>query len=108
MLGSEEFRQELLKQTGKWLGPNHFGKERRETAEVGARGIIAGTLRKERLTAAGLKLLSNNHRIKVRLAQRLRRETTMDLKWNAEELAVGSWKYLSNLLSREENSTDGL
>ena len=78
------------------------------TAEAGAGRIIAGTLRQERLTAAGLKLLSTNHRIKVRLAQRLRRETTMDLKWIAEELTVGSWKYLSNLLSREENSTDDL
>jgi putative transposase len=105
MLGSEEFRKELLEQTGKWLGPNHFGKERRQTAEVGARRIIAETLCKERLTSEGLKLLSANHRIKVGLAQQLRRETTMDLKWIAHELGVGSWKYLSNLLNTEPRTT---
>ena len=53
-----------------------------------------------------MKLLSANHRIKVGLAQRLRRETTMDLKWIAQELAVGSWKYLSNLLSREAHTSN--
>jgi hypothetical protein len=57
MLGSEEFRKELLEQTGKWLGPNHFGKERRQTAEAGAGRIIAETLRKERLTSEELKWL---------------------------------------------------
>jgi hypothetical protein len=105
MMGREEFRRELLEQTGKWLGPNHFGRERRQTAEVGARRVIAETLRKERLTSQGLKLLSANHRIKVALARRLRRETTMDLKWIAEELGVGSWKYLSNLLNREPHTS---
>jgi hypothetical protein len=27
----------------------------------------------------------------VRIAQRLRRETTMALKWMAEQLAMGTW-----------------
>lgn len=101
MFGSEAFRKELLEQAGKRLGPNHYGKERREIAEAGARQIIARTLRKERLSSEGLRLLSANHRIKVALALRLRRETTMDLKWIARELGIGSWKYLSNLLNRE-------
>jgi len=56
---------------------------------------------KDRCCSEGLKLLWTNHRIKVCVAQRLRRETTMDLRWIAEELGVGSWKYLSNLLSKE-------
>ncbi len=38
---------------------------------------------------------------KVQLARRLRRETTMGLKWIAEQLGVGSWKYLSNLLEQK-------
>jgi len=56
---------------------------------------------KDRRCSVGLKLLWTNHQIKACLAQRLRRETTMDLKWIAEEVGVGSWKYLSNLLSKE-------
>ncbi len=94
-----------LEQTGKWIGANHFGKERRQTAEVGARRIIAETQRKERRTSEGLKLLSGNDKFKVALAQRLRRETTMDLQWIAKELGLGSWKYLSNLLNRETHTS---
>jgi len=37
-------------------------------------------------------------RVKVKLAQRLRRETTMSLKWIAQHLQMGSWTYVSNLL----------
>jgi len=56
---------------------------------------------KDRRCSEGLKLLWANYRIKVCLAQRLRRKTTMDLRWIAEELGAGSWKYLSNLLSKK-------
>lgn len=80
MRGSQEFRQELLEQTSRWLGPNHFGPERRETAEVPARRIIAETLRRERLMPEKFQLLSANHALKVRLPQRLRQQTTMELK----------------------------
>jgi hypothetical protein len=34
----------------------------------------------------------------VRLAARLRNETTMSLKWIAQHLAMGSWTHVSNLL----------
>jgi hypothetical protein len=37
---------------------------------------------------------------KVSLAARLRRETTMSLKWIANELHMGSWTYVSNLLNQ--------
>ncbi len=42
-----------------------------------------------------------NAEVKVQLARRLRRETTLSLKWIAQQLGVGSWKYLSNLLGQE-------
>ena len=34
---------------------------------------------------------------KLELARRLRKETTMSLKWIAQRLRVGSWTYVSNL-----------
>jgi hypothetical protein len=40
------------------------------------------------------------------LARRLWRETTLSLKWIAQELGVGSWKYLSNLLSKEPSHSN--
>jgi hypothetical protein len=36
---------------------------------------------------------------KVQMAGRLRRETTMTLKWIAERLAMGTWTNVSNLLA---------
>ena len=39
---------------------------------------------------------------KVRLARRLRKETTMSLKWIARELNMGSWTYVSNLLGAKK------
>ena len=38
---------------------------------------------------------------KVRLAARLRKDTTMSLKWIAQNLAMGSWTHVSNLLVAE-------
>jgi hypothetical protein len=35
---------------------------------------------------------------KVGMAMRLRKETTMSLKWIAEQLEMGSWTYVSDLL----------
>jgi len=37
---------------------------------------------------------------KVALARSLRAETTMTLKWIANELYMGSWTYVSNLLGQ--------
>jgi hypothetical protein len=103
-LGGEDFRQELLAQTKRWLGPNHFGSERRETVEEMAQRIIAEAIRGARLTKEQLALLPANASLKIELARRLRRETTVSLKWIARELGVGSWKYLSNLLLKEQTN----
>jgi len=35
---------------------------------------------------------------KVKLARRLRTQTTMTLRWIADRLHMGSWTYVSNLL----------
>jgi len=36
----------------------------------------------------------------VRIARRLRGETTMTLKWIAQRLRMGSWTYVANNLYR--------
>ena len=87
------------------IGPNHFGQERRESAEQRARRIIEEALSDLRLTQAQFQLLPANAEGKVQLARRLRRETTLSLKRIAQQLGVGSWKYLSNLLRQEAPDT---
>ena len=46
-----------------------------------------------------LRACRKGHRAKVRLARRLRQETTLSLKWIAQRLQMGSWTYVSNLLN---------
>ena len=48
---------------------------------------------------SGLTLLS-----KVKLARRLRQETTMSLQWIAARLQMGTWTYVSNLLNEPQEN----
>ena len=102
----EEFRRELLAQAKVRVGPNHLGSERRECAQERARRIIAAALERCRLTKEELELLPAGSGSKVELAGGLRWETTMRLKWIAQEPGTGSWKYLSNLLSGDVSEPD--
>jgi len=88
-LGNEAFRQELLAQMSEQVGENHYAAERQESGEAKARGIVAAELQRRRKGDPG----------KIRIAGRLRAETTMTLKWIAAELQMGAWTYVSNLLS---------
>jgi hypothetical protein len=38
------------------------------------------------------------------MARRLRRETTMSLKWIAQRLQMGTWTYVSSLLNEKPES----
>ena len=49
-------------------------------------------------SAEALRQAGKGNEEKVRLAARLRRETTMSLKWTAQQVERGSWSHVSNLL----------
>ncbi len=53
--------------------------------------IIAEGLGKTGFAKERLALLPSGSGIKVELARKLNRETTMSLKWVAQEPGVGSW-----------------
>jgi hypothetical protein len=98
-LGDKAFRKELLEQMGERRGANHYGEECYESAEAKAERIVAEELRQRGWSEAELRLRSKGDKGKVVMAARLRRETTMTLKWVAERLAMGSWSNVSNLLA---------
>jgi len=83
------------------IGTNHFVPERKASAEQWGRRIVAERLLGLGLTAEQMKRLAANAPVKVEMARQLRRETTLSLKWIAEQLRVGSWKCLSNLVGQE-------
>jgi hypothetical protein len=75
-LGSKQFRASMLKyiegQKGKW----HYGTELRESAEAKAEPLIAEAGRTKGITAEQIRQWRKGHPAKVKLALKLRAQTT--------------------------------
>ena len=79
-LGEEAFREELLAQISGRMGEHHYGTERKESAEERAEGIVMEELRKAGWGQKELSKRAKGDPVKLAIAVRLRRETTMTLK----------------------------
>ena len=97
-LGSEEFRQELLATAEGRAGPNHYGADREESGERKAERLVAEGLKTLGWDEKELALRRKGDKGKVKLARRLRAQTTMTLAWIAQRLCMGSWTYTANLI----------
>jgi len=98
VFGGKKFRQELLAQMREQTGPNHGGDQRRETEEAWAEQLVAGELKRRRWISAELEQRRKGDAQKVKIAWRLRQETTMPLRWIAQPLNMGTAGSLANLL----------
>lgn len=101
-LGGEEFRQELLEQVNHQAGPRHIGEDIRQSAEAKAERIIREELEALGWNGDDLRRHRKSHASKVRIAARLRRETTMTLDWIADQLCMGSAGHVSHLFYRKK------
>jgi putative transposase len=97
-IGSEEFRKELLAQMSQKAGPEHFGREIRESAEEKAQRIIAEALKRLNWKEETLAQKRKGDKDKLQIALGLRQETTMTLAWIAMRLHMGTKTHLSHLL----------
>jgi hypothetical protein len=97
-LGSKAFRKELLVQMSGKAGPENYGEEIRESAEEKANRLIEAELKKVRWEESELGRRPKGDVKKVRMAMRLRRETTMTLQWIAQRLQMGTKTHLVHLL----------
>ncbi|MDB6125158.1 MAG: hypothetical protein JWQ71_4151 [Pedosphaera sp.] len=97
-LGEPGFRKELLEQMHGQLGEHHDGPEKLESAEEKAEGIITQELKKLRWKEGDLERRRKGDPQKVRMAARLRKETTVTLKWIAQRLHMGAWTHVTNRL----------
>jgi REP element-mobilizing transposase RayT len=102
--GADELKQELLAQVSERVGAQHYGAERQESGEVKAERLVREELPKLGWQEADLAVRRKGDPGKVRIARRLRQETTMSLAWIASHLQMGSWTYVSNLLRAEAGS----
>jgi putative transposase len=95
-LGSEEFRQELLDAMKERDSEYIAGDEIRETEEHKATRILKEELARLGWTWRNLQTTRKGDPRKIRIAQRLRAETTMTLKWIADHLQMGTWTHVAN------------
>lgn len=97
-LGGDAFRKELVEAMGSRMGAEHYGEERQETALAKAERIVAEELKKRRWKQEQLEQRPKGDGEKVKMAERLRCETTMTLAWIAERLGMGTKTHLAHLL----------
>jgi|ERR1035441_307481 hypothetical protein len=97
-LGSEGFRKQMLELMEGNLGENHAGQLHRETAEEKAHRIIAQELARLGWEDHDLACRLKNDQGKLAIAARLRKETTLPLKWIAARLQMGTSKSSRSLL----------
>jgi len=99
-LGDKAFKKELPEQMHEGRG-DHYGEELREADTEHAEGVLAAELRRRRWTESQLRNRRKGDPGKVEIAWRLRRETTMTLRWIADRLHMGTWTSVSNCLTEK-------
>ncbi len=97
-LGDKAFRKELLAQMKEQMGEHHYGEERVETEQERAEGMVREGLKQLGWKEADLEVRHKGDREKLKLALRLRAETTVTVKWIAERLRMGTWTHVNHLL----------
>ena len=97
-LGSEPFRQKMLELMDGKLGENHSGELHRETAEQRANRIIAEELSRRGWEESDLATRRRSDPGKVAIAARLRKETTLPIKWIAARVQIGTAKGAKSVL----------
>jgi len=105
-VGSEEFRKELLAQISQAARPWHNDPEVRESSLAKAERIVEEELQRSGWTTLHLAALRKGHPCKLAIAERLRRETTVTLKWIAARLQMGAPSHLACLLHRANQDTN--
>ena len=80
------------------MGAEHYGQERQETPLAKAERIVGEELKRLRIDEGTLEQRRKGDVDKIKIAQRLRRETTMTLGWIAERLRMGTKTHLTHLI----------
>jgi hypothetical protein len=104
-LGDKEFKEELLGPMHQRRG-GHYGAELREADAAQAERVVAEELRRRGWREAELTLRRKADPERVEMAWRLRRETTITLKWIAKRLRMGVWTHVSDWLVQKRKQDE--
>lgn len=102
--GDEAFRKGLLAQMEGGAVGAHFGEEMMESATEKAERLLIAELGKLGWERSDLERRRKGDAEKIRIATKLRSETTMTLKWIADHLRMGTASSLANLLAARRRS----
>ena len=102
--GGEDFLDRLRDRMGPAVAGRHESAYVRETMAGRARRIVDEELAELEIEPRALETLPKGAPIKIHIARRLRRSTTLTLKEIAVLLHAGSWRTLANALSRSNVS----
>ena len=105
-LGTPEFKKGLLERMHGQLGPNHSASLRREASGERGEAIIAQELRRLGWKEGELSRRPKSDSGKVRMAARLREETTMTLGQIAQRLKMGTRDTLSARLQQRKGMNE--
>ncbi len=103
--GDESFRKELLARMDGGAAGGPSGDAIRESAFEKAERLLKAELARLGWSEEDLAARRKGDSAKVCIAQKLRSETTMTLKWIADHLRMGTASSLANLLAARRNST---
>jgi REP element-mobilizing transposase RayT len=99
-IGTSEFKKGLLERLHGHLGPNHSGEMQQEANDVRAEAIIAKELRRLAWKEVELSKRRRSDPDKMRLAAKLRQETTLTIGQIAQKLRMGTRNTLSSNLQK--------
>ena len=96
--GSEPFRQRLMEVAGASISCGGDAKARQEVTEAKAEMIVQEECRARGLAEEELDRRAKGDPQKVAIARRLRKETSVTLKWIANRLRMGTWTHTANCI----------
>ncbi len=102
--GDAAFREELLDRMDDGVPGSHCGEAMMESATEKAERLLVTELGRLGWGRAELESHRKGDPAKVRVAAKLRSETTMTLKWIADRLRMGKPSSLANLLAAQRRS----
>lgn len=99
--GTDDHKKDLLSklETLERTARSRGGGVLKEAHRLQASDLVDELLKAEGITDKDLKSMRKGDPLKIKLAVEIRNRTTMSLKWIAERLHMGTWTYVSNLLS---------
>ena len=102
-LGAADFVARLAEKLGRAGRPHELARERDETDEQRAEGLVQAWLAAAGWTEGDLAKGPKAAPGKIKLARELRRQTPMTRQWIAQRLHMGSASYVSHLAAKSNN-----